>query len=84
MADLRHLSTMVFPQQWSGTAIVANLLLLPTGDPTAAVGTESPFAHAQPVLRAVFLPGFSKPCWDPTIDPTSLVYVPPSGSHSHG
>lgn len=79
MVDLRRLSTMVFPQHWSGTEIVANLLLLPTGDPTAAVGTELPFAQAQPVLRAVFLPGFSKPCWDPTIDPTSLVYASPSG-----
>jgi hypothetical protein len=79
MADLRHLSLMVFPQQWLGNRIVANLLLLPTGDPTAAVGTELPFAQAQPVLRAVFLPGFVKPCWDPTIDPASLVHVPLPG-----
>jgi hypothetical protein len=79
MADSRRLSTMVFPQQWSGTEIITNLLLLPTGDPTAAVGTELPFAQAQPVLRAAFLPGFGKPCWDPTIDPSSVVYVSPSG-----
>jgi len=75
-ADQRNVSLMIFPQQWSGSEIIANLLLLPTGDPTAPVGTELPFSQAQPVLRAVFLPGFSKPCWDPTIDPSSLVYSP--------
>jgi hypothetical protein len=72
--DARNLSLMVFPQQWSGSELIANLLLLPTGDPTASVGTELPFSRAQPVLRAAFLPGFDKPCWDPTIDPTLLVY----------
>ena len=72
--DARNLSLMVFPQQWSGNEIIANLLLLPNGNPTAPVGSELPFSQAQPVLRAVFLPGFSKPCWDPTIDPASLAY----------
>ncbi len=82
--DSRNLSIMTFPQQWSGSEIISNVLLLPTGDPTAPVAiptapteTELPFSQAQPVLRAVFLPGFSKPCWDPTIDPASLVYASP-------
>lgn len=74
--DARNLSLMVFPQQWSGSEIIANLLLLPNGDPTAPVGVELPFSQAQPVLRAVLLPGFSKPCWDPTINPASLVHSP--------
>jgi hypothetical protein len=74
--DLRNLSLMMFPQQWSGTEIIVNLLLLPAGDPTASVAGELPFSQAQPVLRAVFLPGFGKPCWDPTVSPASLVYAP--------
>jgi hypothetical protein len=75
VTDARNLSLMTFPQQWSGTEVIANLLLLPAGNPTAPVGGELPFAQAQPVLRAVFLPGFGKPCWDPTIDPASLVHA---------
>jgi hypothetical protein len=88
-ADQRQLSFMIFPQQWTGSEIIANLLLLPTGDPTAPVGTELPFSQAQPVFRAVFLPGFGKPCWDPTIDPASLVYsslfyIAPPGPEQSG
>ena len=71
--DVRNLSLMVFPQQWSGTEIVANVLLVPSGDPTAPVGSELPFAQAQPVLRATFLPGFATPSWG----------APPSGSLVH-
>jgi hypothetical protein len=74
--DVRNLSLMIFPQQWSGAEFIVNLLLVPTGDPTAAVGSELPFSQAQPVLRAVFLPGFAKPSWDPTINPASLIYSP--------
>jgi hypothetical protein len=74
--DERNLSLIVFPQQWSGTEIVVNLLLVPNGDPTAPVGSELPFSQAQPVLQAVFLPGLSKPSWDPTINPASLIYSP--------
>lgn len=61
--DVRKLSLLVFPQEWTGTEIVANLLLIPTGDPTVAVGTELPFAQAQPVLRAAFLQGLPNFCW---------------------
>ena len=63
--DTRNLSLMIFPQKWSGTEIIANILLLPSGDPTIAVGSELPFALAQPVLRAAFLPGFFNPSWAP-------------------
>lgn len=71
--DIRNLSLMVFPQEWSGTEIVANILLVPSGNPTVPVGTELPFAQAQPVLRAAFLPGFVTPSWG----------APPPGSLVH-
>jgi hypothetical protein len=71
--DTRNLSLMVFPQHWSGTEIIANLLLLPTGDPTLPVGSELSFAQAQPVLRATFLPGFATPSWG-SPPPGSLVH----------
>jgi hypothetical protein len=74
--DTRYLSLMIFPQKWSGNEIIANLLLLPNGDPTKAVGSDSAFSQTQPVLRAVFLPGLDKPCWGPTIDEGSLIYAP--------
>jgi hypothetical protein len=64
---------MVFPQAWTGAEIVANILLVPTGNPTMPVGTELPFAQAQPVLRAAFLPGFATPSWG----------APPPGSLVH-
>ena len=59
------LSLMLLPQSWDGSQLVANLLLLPNGDPTAPVplmtGHELPFANAQPVLRAALLPGLRDP-----------------------
>jgi hypothetical protein len=71
---------MIFPLQWSGSEIIANLLLLPTGDPIRQVvgprKTEDAFSQAQPVLRAVFLKGLGKPCWDLNINTASLVYSP--------
>ena len=94
--DSRDLSIMVFPQQWSGSEIISNVLLLPNRKPTAPVQipttpteTELPFSQAQPVLKAVFLPGLSKPCWDPAIDPASLVnaspfYTVPPGQEQPG
>src|SRR5579863_7548091 len=80
--DSRNLNIMLFPQSWNGSQVVTNLLLLPSGDPTAPVpdpppsaSSELPFAQAQPVLRAAYLPGFAKPCWDPGIGP-SVIYSP--------
>ena len=75
-----NLSLMLLPQRWDGANLVANLLLLPNGDPTAPVplvsGQELPFSKAQPVLRAALLPGLAKPAWDPSITPAMLTYVP--------
>jgi hypothetical protein len=75
-----NLSLMLLPQRWDGANLIANLLLLPNGDPTAAVplisGQELPFSKAQPVLRAALLPGLAKPSWDPSITPAMLTYVP--------
>ncbi|HEY4379411.1 MAG TPA: hypothetical protein VGN01_03635 [Acidobacteriaceae bacterium] len=76
----RNLSLMLLPQRWDGSNLIANLLLLPNGDPTAPVpiisGSELPFSKAQPVLRAALLPGLAVPSWDPSITPASLTYVP--------
>lgn len=76
----RNLTLMILPQSWDGHQLVANLLLLPNGDPTAAVplvsGSELPFASAQPVLRAALLPGIAVPPWDPSITPAMLTYIP--------
>jgi hypothetical protein len=76
----KNLSLMLLPQKWDGANLIANLLLLPNGDPTAPVpllsGQELPFAQAQPVLRAALLPSLAKPCWDPSITPAMLTYVP--------
>ena len=75
-----NLSLMLLPQRWDGANLIANLLLLPNGDPTAQVpltsGHELPFAQAQPVLRAALLPGLAKPSWDPSITSAMLTYVP--------
>ena len=80
--DSRNLNIMLFPQSWNGGQIVANLLLLPAGDPTAPVAdpppsasSELPFGQARPVLRAAYLPGFAKPSWDPGIGP-SIIHSP--------
>jgi hypothetical protein len=73
---LRNLSLMLFPQRWDGNNLVVNLLLLPNGDPTIAVGTELPFATAQPKLRASLLPGLDKPAWDPSITPAMINFIP--------
>jgi hypothetical protein len=76
----RNLTLMLLPQSWDGHQLVANLLLLPNGDPTAPVplitGSELPFSKAQPVLRAALLPGITVPPWDPSITPAMLTYIP--------
>src|SRR5271163_3213994 len=76
----RNLSLMLLPQKWDGANLIANLLLLPNGDPTAPVplisGHELPFSQAQPVLRAALLSGLAKPAWDPSVTPAMLTYVP--------
>jgi len=76
----KNLSLMLLPQRWDGANLIANLLLLPNGDPTAPVplisGHELPFSRAHPVLRAALLPGLAKPAWDPSITPAMLTYVP--------
>lgn len=82
----RNLSLMLLPQSWDGHNLVANLLLLPAGNPTLPVplisGQELPFATAQPVLRAALLPGLTTPPWDPSITPSMLTYVPLTLSYS--
>jgi hypothetical protein len=76
----RNLSLMLLPQSWDGHQLVANLLLLPNGDPTAPVpaasGEELPFANAQPVLRAALLPGIATSPWDPSLNPAMLTFIP--------
>ncbi|GAC1415349.1 MAG: hypothetical protein NVSMB62_02820 [Acidobacteriaceae bacterium] len=76
----RTLTLMLLPQSWDGHQLVANLLLLPNGDPTAPVpllsGSELAFAAAQPKLRAALLPGLTKPAWDPSITPAMLRSMP--------
>jgi hypothetical protein len=76
----RNLSLMLLPQSWDGHQLIANLLLLPNGDPTAPVplvsGQELPFANAQPVLRAALLPGLAVPPWGPSVTTAMLTYVP--------
>jgi hypothetical protein len=82
----RNLSLMLFPQSWDGHQLVANLLLLPNGDPTAPVpltsGQELSFATAQPVLRAALLPGLAVPSWDSSITPAMLTFLPLTLAHS--
>jgi hypothetical protein len=59
LADTR-LSLLAFPQRWTGAALEARVLLLPTGDPTMApipaVGLPA-FAGTSWALRAMVLPG---------------------------
>src|SRR6185369_8478559 len=59
LADVR-LSILAFPQRWTGAALEARVLLLPTGDPTqappAAFGLPM-FAGTSWALRAMVLPG---------------------------
>ncbi len=82
----RNLTLMLLPQSWDGHHLIANLLLLPSGDPTAPVplisGEELPFATAKPVLRAALLPGLTVPAWDPSVTPAMLTYIPITLSYS--
>jgi hypothetical protein len=84
----RNLTLMLLPQRWNGTdTLIANLLLLPNGNPTAAVpsgsGEELPFAQAQPVLRAALLSGLATPPWStitPAPTPTQISLTLPYSS----
>ncbi len=82
----RNLSLMLLPQNWDGHQLIANLLLLPNGDPTTPVplisGQELPFANAQPVLRAALLPGLAVPPWGPSVTPAMLTHIPLTLSYS--
>jgi len=75
----RNLTLMLLPQSWDGANLIANLLLLPNGDPTAAValssGSELAFAQAQPRLQAALLAGLTTPPWDPSVTPAMLTTV---------
>jgi hypothetical protein len=76
----RNLSLMLLPQSWDGHQLVANLLLLPNGDPTATVplssGSELAFAGAQPVLRAALLSGLDVPPWQSAPPPAAPHFIP--------
>jgi hypothetical protein len=82
----RNLTLMLLPQSWDGEQLIANLLLIPNGDPTAPVplvsGQEPAFAKAQPVLRATLLPGITLPPWDSSIKPAMLKQIPLTLSYS--
>lgn len=65
--NVRYLSIMAFPQEWTGSELRVNVLLLPSGDPTQPVQNELPFMSAQPVLQAVLVKGLVTPCWDESI-----------------
>jgi hypothetical protein len=82
----RNLTLMLLPQSWDGHHLIANLLLLPAGNPTVPVpliiGQELPFSTAQPVLRAALLPGLTVPAWDPSMTPAMLTYIPLTLSYS--
>ncbi|MDQ6916328.1 MAG: DUF2163 domain-containing protein [Pseudomonadota bacterium] len=56
LADVR-LSLLAFPQRWNGGSLEARVLLLPAGDPLAAVDGLPPFSGTDWMLRAVVLPG---------------------------
>jgi hypothetical protein len=75
----RNLTVMLLPQSWDGHQLVANLLLLPNGDPTVPVpisgGPELAFSKAQPVLRATLLSGIAVPPWDPSVNHATLPHI---------
>lgn len=85
--DVRKLNIMTFPQRWTGNEIIANLLLLPSGDPTQAVGSEAPFSQAHPVLRAKLLRSLDLDPWDQDAydqsEPLPLYYLLPGSPTEH-
>src|SRR5882757_5048224 len=65
------LSMLALPQRWTGTAIEARVLLLPTGDPTQVPARVPPIPLGLPAfagtawkLQAKVLPG-----WDALLGP---------------
>jgi hypothetical protein len=75
-ADLR-LAVMTFPQQWDGSTLRVNVVLVPSVDPlldpVAAAGTAT-FADHVPTLSAVVIPNLDTV---PTTTDVSAVRVPP-------
>src|SRR6516162_1805049 len=80
------LSLMAFPQNWDGSGIELNILLLPSNDPTVKLlpsGSGPPFSGADYKLQLVFIPGLGAPPEDG--DPSSMIFpittpVPASAS----
>jgi hypothetical protein len=80
------LSFMAFPQNWDGSGIELNILLLPSSDPTVKLlpgGSGPPFSGTSYKLQVVFIPGLGAPPVDG--DPTSMIFpittpVPASAS----
>lgn len=67
------LSLMTFPQNWNGTSIDLNLLLVPATDPTAKLSPGGPpFAGTTYNLQVIFIPGLNSPPVDG--DPTSKIF----------
>src|SRR6266496_2540463 len=77
LADVR-LSILAFPQRWTGTALEARVLLLPTGDPRIAPSPPSglpAFAGTSWALRAMVVPGLDSLAGsDPGATPGTLVF----------
>ena len=56
------LSLLAFPQNWDGTNLRLNLLLLPAADPTGKLTANGPaFAGTSYDLQAVLIPGIDNP-----------------------
>jgi hypothetical protein len=69
------LSLMPFPQNWDGSGIELNILLLPANDPTVKLfpaGTGPPFSGTSYKLQVIFIPGLGAPPMDG--DPTSIIF----------
>lgn len=63
MLDDLELSLMAFPQTWTAAThtLAVNLLVLPVGDPTGAVGSVSPFTGTTLKLNAQLITGETLP-----------------------
>jgi hypothetical protein len=72
LSDLA-LSLMAFPQDWDGTGLDLNVLLVPAADPTANLSLSGPpFSGTTYTLQAIFIPGLGSPPADG--DPASKVF----------
>ncbi|WP_433975532.1 hypothetical protein [Tunturiibacter lichenicola] len=85
LSDL-ELSLMAFPQNWNATKqqLTVNLMLLPVGNPLAALGTGPQFAGTTVNLDAAFIAGLAS--LPSTTSPVALTVpflaIPPIGSVS--